>query len=169
MLIETELERNWTLEGVQEAIKIILNENCTLFDDMVKKIEENSELKNLLFNLTVGKRIISYNALDPVIKYGLMFSFLAEGDYKKLIVHNIIFEIVITNYFISRSETSMTSFGVAEDSLNEIIKNNRFDMELCLTKFKKHYAEVYTGKDLTFLERDGKRIFDVMLRVGEVN
>jgi hypothetical protein len=37
-------------------------------------------------------------------------------------------------------------------------------MELCLTKFKKHYAEIYTGKDLKFLERDGKLIFLTYLK-----
>jgi hypothetical protein len=37
-------------------------------------------------------------------------------------------------------------------------------MELCLTKFKKHYAEIYIGKDLKFLERDGKLIFLTYLK-----
>jgi hypothetical protein len=32
-------------------------------------------------------------------------------------------------------------------------------MELCLTKFKRHYSSIYTAKDLKFLERDGKLIF----------
>jgi hypothetical protein len=32
-------------------------------------------------------------------------------------------------------------------------------MELCLTKFKRHYANIYIGKDIKFLERDGKLIF----------
>jgi hypothetical protein len=44
LLIETETGRNWTLEGVQEAIKLILKENSTLFDDLIIKIEENPAL-----------------------------------------------------------------------------------------------------------------------------
>ena len=32
-------------------------------------------------------------------------------------------------------------------------------MELCLSKFKNHYAQLYTAKDIDFLERDGKLIF----------
>ena len=35
------------LEGVQEAVKLILDENSTLFDDMVKKVEEHSDLRNI--------------------------------------------------------------------------------------------------------------------------
>jgi len=37
-------------------------------------------------------------------------------------------------------------------------------MELCLQKFKKHYAEIYTDKDLKFLERNGKLIFLTYLK-----
>ena len=163
LLIERDLERNWTLEGVQEAVKLILDENSTLFDDLFKKIEENPDLQNLLYNLTINETGISYNAHDPVIKLGLMFCFLAKNG-GKLAVHNKIFEIAITDYFISRNTTSPGYRGVKGVSLNEIIRNNVFDMELCLTKFKKHYAEIFTGKDLKFLERDGKLIFLTYLK-----
>jgi hypothetical protein len=156
LLIESELDKNWTLEGVQEAIKIILEENSTLFDDLIKKIEENQELSYLLFDLTVGK--IKYNVDDPVMKFGIMFGFLTKGT-EGLQIHNKIFEIRIANYFISKTTRKWRENNLIQSSSNGIIKNNVFDMELCLTKFKKHYAEIYTDKDITFLERDGKLIF----------
>ena len=96
----------------------------------------------------------------------------------KLAIHNRIFEIAVTDYFISRNTTTTRSKGVEGVSHSEIIRNGVFDMELCLSKFKKHYAEIYTEKDIDFLERDGdyseskwiewdgKRIFDVVLTVG---
>ena len=158
LLIENKLDRNWTLEGVQEAIKIILDENSTLFDDLFKKIEENPDLKNLLYDLTIGGIDFSYNAHDPVIKLGLMFCFL-DKNRNKLAVHNKIFEIVITNYFISRNRTTPKNRNVGGAMKNEIIRDDVFNMELCLGKFKKHYATIYTDKDLKFLERDGKLIF----------
>jgi hypothetical protein len=163
LLIETELDRNWTLEGVQEAIKIMLDENSTLFDDLIKKIEENRELSNLLFDLTVGKIKYNYNVDDPVMKFGLMFGFLTKGEYG-LQIHNKIFEIRLANYFISKIARKWRENEVAQSPISEIIKNNIFDMELCLTKFKKHYAEIYTDKDLKFLERDGKLIFLTYLK-----
>ena len=162
-LIETELDRNWTIEGIQEAVKIILDENSTLFDDLFKKIEENEHLQNLLYILSVENKLITFNAHDPVIKLGLMYCFLAK-DGNKLIIHNKIFEIAMANYFISRNITTPTFTNVKEVSVNDIIKNNVFDMELCLTKFKKHYAEIYTNKDFTFLEKDGKLIFLTYLK-----
>jgi hypothetical protein len=162
-LIETKLDKNWTAQGVQEAIKLILDESSTLFDDLFKKIEENVDLKNLLHSLTVGKKDVLFNAHDPVVKMGLMFCFLSKNG-NKLVVHNKIFEIAITDYFISRSRTSPDYKNVRDVFENEIIRDNVFDMELCLTKFKKHYAEIYTEKDLKFLERDGKLIFLTYLK-----
>ena len=157
-LIETDLDRNWTLQGVQEAIKLILDENSTLFDDLTKKIEENPDLQNLLYELTVGKKEVPFNAHDPVIKLGLMFCFIAKGD-RQLIIHNKIFEIAITNYFISRNITAPKFQNVRGVMYKEIVRDNVFDMELCLNRFKRHYAEIYTDRDLKFLERDGKLIF----------
>ena len=158
LLIERDLDRNWTLEGVQEAVKIILDENSTLFDDMIKKIEENQELSDLIFDLTVGKIKYPYNSDDPVMKFGIMFGFLTKGT-DGLQIHNSIFEIRIANYFISKNTRKWREKNIVQSLASEIIKNNVFDMEVCLTKFKKHYAEIYTGKDLKFLEREGKLVF----------
>jgi hypothetical protein len=158
LMIETKTGRNWTLEGVQQAIKIILDEDSTLFGDLTKKIEENLNLQNLLYDLTVDNKSIPYNVHDPVIKTGLMYCFLAKDD-NRLTVHNRIFEIVLTNYFISRNLTTPKYRNVEPAFKNEIIRDGFFDMELCLTKFKRDYARIYTGKDLHFLERNGKLIF----------
>jgi len=163
LLIETKLDRNWTVEGVQEAIKLILDENSTLFDDLFKKIEENSDLQNLLYDLTIRHKDYLYNVHSPVIKLGLMFCFLGKNE-QKLAIHNKIFEIAITDYFVSRNQTEPKFRNVKDISQNEIIKDNIFNMELCLTKFKQHYAEIYTDKDLKFLERDGKLIFLTYLK-----
>jgi hypothetical protein len=131
---------------------------------MFKKIEDNDDLKALLYNLTIGQMRISYNPHDPVIKIGLMFCFIAEGENNKLVVHNKIFEIAITEYFVSRNITTPQHINVKDANVSEIIKNNIFNMELCITKFQKHYAEIYTSKDEKFLERDGKLIFLTYLK-----
>jgi hypothetical protein len=148
---------------VQESVKLILDESSTLFDDLIKKIEENLELSNLLFDLTVGKIKYPYNADDPIMKFGLMFGFLSKGE-EGLKIHNRIFEIRITNYFVSKLMRRWRENNIAQTSSNGIIKDDVFDMELCLTKFKKHYAEIYTKKDFKFLERDGKLIFLTYLK-----
>jgi hypothetical protein len=156
--IVTELDRNWTLEGVREAVKLMLTENSTLFDDLIKKIEENEALKNLLYDLTIGRMRYVYNEDEPAVKIGIMFGFLARNT-AQLQIHNRIFEIRIANYFITLNALNWRENNTKQTPVGEIIKNDLFDMELCLTKFSKHYAEIYAGKDEKFLERDGKLIF----------
>ncbi|MCL2073636.1 MAG: AAA-like domain-containing protein [Marinilabiliaceae bacterium] len=162
-LIETDLDKNWTIEGVQEAIKLILKEKSTLFDDMIKKVEENQALSDLIFDLTVGKIQYEYNVDDPVMDFGLMFGFIAE-ETNGLQMHNKIFEIRITNYFVSKTKRNWREQEIAQTPFNDIVKDGFFNMELCLTKFKQHYSEIYTAKDLKFLERDGKLIFLTYLK-----
>jgi hypothetical protein len=157
MQIDTELDRNWTLEGVREAIKLILTENYALLEYIVKKIADDEELSNLLFDMTVGNKKYDYNTDDPVVKTGLMFGILAK-DVNQLQIHNKIFEIRITNYFISINSRKWRE-DVIEGNVNEIVKGNVFNMELCLDKFKEHYSEIYTGKEEKFFERNGKLIF----------
>ena len=163
LLIESELDKNWTIEGVQGAIKLILREDSTLFDDMIKKIEERPELGNLLFDLTIGKIKYEYNVDDTVAKFGIMFGFLAK-ETEMLQIHNKIFEIRLANYFVIKKARNWRENNIVQSPFSEIVKNNIFDMELCLTKFKNHYAEIYTDKDLKFLERDGKLIFLTYLK-----
>jgi hypothetical protein len=111
-----------------------------------------------MYDLTVGKIKYQFNIDVPTIKFGVMFGFLTKGDVG-LQVHNKIFEIRIANYFIMKNVLKWREKDVAQSPINDIVKNNIFNMELCLTKFKKHYAEIYTNKDIKFLERDGKLMF----------
>ena len=91
-----------------------------------------------------------------------MYGFLSKGA-DGLRVHNLIFEIRITNYFVSKRARKWRENNIAILPTGDIVKNNVFDMELCLTKFKKHYARIYTEKDRKFLERDGKLMFLIYL------
>jgi hypothetical protein len=163
LLIDTDLNSNWTLNGVQEAVRLILKEHSTLFDDMFKKIEDRQDLKNLLYDLTMRNIKYQYNVDNFAAVFGIMFGFLAK-DTEYLQIHNKIFEIRISNYFILDKALNGREENIPQTPLNEIIKDNSFNMELCLKKFQKHYAEIYTSKDEKFLEHDGKLIFLTYLK-----
>ena len=46
----------------------------------------------------------------------------------------------------------------------DVVDGGRFDMELCLRKFANHYAEVWSGRDAVFIEREGRLLFLSYLR-----
>jgi hypothetical protein len=114
----------------------------------------------LINDLTIGRIKYPNNIDDPVMELGLMYGFLATGtNGNGLQIHNKIFEIRITDYFVAKNFRKWRERDVEKIIVTEIIKDNVLDMELCLSRFKEHYAKIYRDKDVSFLERDGKLIF----------
>jgi len=156
--IEKELNRDWTKNGVLEAVKEILIEQSTLFDDIIKNIESIPELKELLRDLTIGHRDITYNIDNKPIQLAHTFG-LVEKRGRFVAIHNQIFEVRIMNYFISENRQSVPS-----SLINMVAGEKHFDMLLFLEKFANHYYEIYNEKDIKFLERECRLLFITYLK-----
>ncbi len=164
-IIDERMERNWTAEGVQNAVKLLLKENNTLFDDLFKNLENNQELYDFIYDILILNERRSFRISNPIINLGSMYGIFKEVD-GSVFISNWIFEICITEHFISKDEmkrdTSDKSVtGVLKD---DVVKNGQFDMQLCLEKFAQHFGEIFTEKDAAFLERQGRLIFLSYLR-----
>ena len=160
--IENDLDRDWTKNGIQRAAKEIILEDSTLFDDLFKNIESYPELKELLRNLTVGRRAYPYNRDERAIQFAAMFGIVKEyGQF--VAIHNRIFEIRITNYFISEKLAKNNDI-IPSSLINLVTSKESFDMPLFLEKFAHHYYEIYNGKDLKFLERECRLLFVTYLK-----
>jgi len=104
--IDEKLVKDWTPSGVNNAVQILLGEANTLFDDMIKNLENSRELYNLLYDLLFLGKEIEFNIDNPLINLGLTYGFLEKGECNKTKVSNKIFEMRIHNYFISKNSTS---------------------------------------------------------------
>ena len=155
-IIDEELEQDWSRKGVQEAVKILLEESNTLFDDLHKNLENNEELSKLMYGLIIIGGRVSFNWANPIISLGNMYGFIEKRD-NKAVVSNKIFEIYITEYFISKEETE--KIGKTPTEVEDVVNGKQFDMETCIRKFAQHYYEVYNKKDIEFLERHGRLLF----------
>jgi len=154
--IDEELGKNWTLAGVQSAIKKMLIESNTLFDDMFKNIENNKELSALMYDLLIMRAVKPFVIDDPVVGIGVMYGFLINTD-EKIAVANKIFELRMLNYYISRDLRNKKQItGVLQQ---DVVHGGIFDMELCLRKFAEHYNEIFSSTDTNFLERHGRLLF----------
>jgi hypothetical protein len=158
--IDEELDKEWTLGGIQKAVAILLIEQNTLFDDMFKNIRSYSELSDFLYELLFVGEEKNFNNDNPVINLGAMFGFLKNVDGKTKVA-NRIFEIRIYNYFADISKIKRPLNGVLK---YDVVKDGHFDMELCLRKFSDYFAEIYSENDLKFLERHGRLLFLSYLR-----
>jgi hypothetical protein len=99
--IDEELGRDWTTEGIQRAIKILLTESNTLFDDMFKNLENNKELSDYLYTLLILGESKPFIIYDPIINVGVIYGFVINVN-GIMAISNKIFELTMINYYISK-------------------------------------------------------------------
>ena len=153
---------SWSEDGVRCAVRDLLKENNTLFDDVIKNIRNNQEFSDLVEQILVEDAQVTYEIRNPLIDLGVMYGILKEKD-GKTVVSNMIFETLIFNYFISvRSTYALTS---AKYTSREIyVQDGKLNMELVLKRFAGFMKAEYRQEDGEFIERQGRLLFLSFLR-----
>jgi len=102
-LIDTELEKDFTENGIIEAIKIILEDSSnSLFDDIIKNIENNQELYELIKVIVLEDRRIPFSYTDPLISLAAMYGIIKNNN-KTAVIHNVIFANLLYDHFIAKA------------------------------------------------------------------
>jgi hypothetical protein len=161
-IIDENLDKDWTTSGMQEAIKIMLESDSTLFDDIIKNMESNRDFYDLLYSIIISGRNFIYNNFNPAIRLGVMFGILSNKN-RVLAIHNRIFEILICEYFISLNQTGPQK-NISTSIDPRIIENGKFNMALAMEKFMRHYYELYNKSSEKFLENECRLLFLTYLR-----
>lgn len=153
----------WTREGILEAVKILLKESSTLFDDIRKKLDDFPSLRNILEEILFKGSHMPYNQYNQVMDIGIMFGFLREENHVVAIA-NRIFEIFFYNLFISEQALHSTIYQKGDEDKKRFLKAGKLDMDLVLAKFVEHFTEIYNDNDSKFLEENGRRLFLLYLK-----
>lgn len=157
-----EEQMSWTVDGVRCAVRDLLKENNTLFDDVIKNIRNNKQFAELVEQILVADAQVTYEIRNPLIDLGVMYGILKEKD-GKTVVSNMIFETLIFNYFISvRSTYALTSAKYTSREL--YVQDGRLNMELVLKRFADFMKAEYRREDGDFIERQGRLLFLSFLR-----
>lgn len=120
---------NWSRAGVEAAVKNLLMETNTLFDDMRKKIEDYPELRRMLYAMLFNGKQFPYNPDNFVIGVGVMFGFIKEQS-GMTVVANRIFETRLYNLFLSEELMDSAIYQAALLDKNQFVQNGRLKMEL---------------------------------------
>lgn len=150
----------WTKNGLTEAVKELLTESNTLFDDMVKKLDEYPELKRMLYMILFRGEKIPYNADAYAVNAGIMFGFL-KNDQKVVAVSNRIFETRMYDMFMAEEILESRIYKSAALDRNQFIRDGELDMERVLERFTEAFHDIYADADQTFIEENGHRFFAV--------
>lgn len=152
----------WDAADLWMAVRDLLKEQNTLFDDVIKNIQNHPEFARLAEQLAVFGAKIVFERNNPVIGLGAMFGILTERDGKAA-VSNMIFETLILNYFTSvRATEALLHSDYLEKG--QYICNGRLDMEHVICRFADFMKAEYRREDGTFLEKQGRLLFLSFLR-----
>jgi hypothetical protein len=150
-------KKEWEPEDLLEAAQIALMKDNTNFETLIKNLENNPELYELVFKIIMNEREFSYNRDNPVIRFGSLYGILGEKEGKTKI-HNRLYEQRIYNYMASKMETS-TDIRFDHVSTSYIKRDGALDLEKAIRKFQEFMKEQYSAKDTPFLERNGRLLF----------
>lgn len=152
----------WDKRGFQTAVKELLKTNNTLFDDVIKNIQNHPQFSELAEQIILQGARVAFEIRNPVIQQGVMYGILKEQDGRTA-VSNILFETLIINYFVSvRSAYALTSSGYVEQG--QYIHNGILDMELIMCRFSAFLKAEYRDEDGKFIENHGRLLFLSFLR-----
>lgn len=143
----------------------MLTESNTLFDDMVKKLNDFQELKQALYSILFQGERIPYNIDNHAINLGIMFGFMKLEDGIVQIA-NRIFETRLYNLFISEEvlSSAMYKAASADKDRNRFVQNGKLDMEQVLERFVESFTDIYSDADEKFVEENGRRFFLLYLK-----
>ena len=167
-IIDEELGQDWTDAGFQEAIKVILVERDTLFDDMIKKFDSFPEMKQIIREILYEGKPCNFNLDNKSIEIAAMFNYIKNNGVK-VRLSNRIFETRMYNLFISEVQTSQSEDDkeiMSESSIDRplFIKDGKLDMKKVLERFCIHFNEIYDIKDGPFIEKQGRKFFLFFLK-----
>ena len=155
IMIENELK--WDKEYMDMAVKELLNESNTNFDSLIKNIENNKDLKELIKKIIIDDYEIIYNQDNFVITMATTYGIFKNSN-GKVKIHNRIYAQRIYNYMSSLIETT-TNVGFYNEKSKFINSDGSLNIEKILIKFQDFMKHEYSEKREDFLEDDGRLIF----------
>ena len=162
-IIDQRLDKNWTIEGIQEAVKIIIKDKYnTLISDMTKNLEIYPDFKAMMKDILLYDAEIMYDPNVPAIDLATTFSVAKEDASGHVMVHNLVFEQKLYNYFIS--EASLRRDINYSENRSKYIKDGKLNMPLVIERFKDLLEAENRSCDEEFLEKQGRLLFLCFLK-----
>ncbi len=154
----------WTARGMDEAIKLILAENNTLFQSLTKNLNNYPNLKASIRSILMEGTKLTWNP-DQKDIVQMQMAGLIRNDNNTVRVANRIFETRLYNLFLSDEELKRNVFSrEGELARNIFIQNGRLNMRLIMEQFIQTYTAVCGPLKDRFTEKDGREQFLLYLK-----
>ncbi len=137
----------------------------TLFDSLAKNLENDPELYDMVFQIVMNGKPLTFTTTNPVIYRAHLHGILVESD-GQCAVHNRIYEQKIYAHMLSKVLIAdmMKSRTIPAFPSFEFFTETGLNVPLILQKFQDFMKEHYSHKDAEFLEREGRLLFLAYLK-----
>lgn len=159
--IEEQGDREWSVNGIQKASKVLLMDRTPLFDDMIKNIEHYSGLREIIEQVLYSGNDVPFSLSNGDIALGAMFGILSQKE-SKAVVSNIMFETYLYDYFSLRRLQKGLNHRCEKSQF--IKEDGHLDMVRVLDRFQAFMKSEYREEDEKFLENQGRLLFLCFLK-----
>ena len=154
----------WTESGIDEAIKLLLAENNTLFQSLTKNLNNYPDLKASIRNILMEGIKLTWNPDQEDIVQMQMYG-LIRNEHNTVRIANRIFETRLYNLFLSDEELKSNVFSrEGELAKNQFITDGKLNMRLIFERFIETYTEICGPLVERFKEKDGREQFLLYLK-----
>jgi len=152
----------WNEIGANTAAELLVLETNTLFDDVIKNIENNPSFASMVEAILIQGKDISYVISNRDVSLGFMYGiFRREGT--RIAISNRIFEKYIYEHMLMR--VSMMNLLSPTDSDKSIyIRDNRLDMKRVTERFAEFMHREYRRETSSLVEVEGRLLFLAYLK-----
>ncbi len=154
----------WNAEDIDFAVKQLVKESNTNFDSLVKNLENNRELYDMVYTVAVENDFLPFNVHNPLTSLGVLYGiFTTNNNSERIVIHNRIYHEVIVNYMsdvVRNNQLSRRNDLVGAGYKNDSTLN----MESVLLGFQTFMKKEYNRKDRDFLEKNGRLVFLAFLK-----
>jgi hypothetical protein len=151
-------KKPWEIIDVQEAVKMILEERNTLFDSLIKNLENNKELYDYIEDIIVRGNDKSFNNDNALIEIGRLYGYFKNNN-GKVQISNKIFGERMYNYMVSKLENSYSKMDAYNFKQEFIKEDGGLNIEKIRQRCKQFMKEQYSSKDQEFIEHQGRLLF----------
>ncbi len=152
--------KEWTDYDLEIAVQQLVKESNTNFDSLIKNVENNPDLYDLVYKIAVDGDSFPFNIHNPTTNLGILYGIFIDNNGVK--IHNRIYSEVLLNYMsIKILQTKMS-----KTDLGRLYKNDdgTLNMEAVMLGFQAFMKKEYSKKDRDFLEKNGRLVFLAFLK-----
>ena len=154
--IET-LEKAWTDNGFDEAIKLLLSEDNSLFDSLMGKLTNYPLLREKLKGILLRGNTLEYLPDDEAQKQLRMYGFV-RNYHNTCVVFNRIFEMRLYKQFLGESKyDDLKQLGSSEKSV--FIENGELNVPKIMQHFIDSQIIIHDKYSEKFAEEEGRERF----------